>query len=210
MRTFSAQLAKVCPEDDSRFTMKTGPIKKSARIAEKVNEYNVENEGDLSKWPGICKVGDVLRVTICCVDGDAVFLAVQRIVEVFDLRDGNGRLKNMLGTRKHMPPRILINCVVRAANCTPIMAEIQVYLASIKHLADLQHRYYEIRRATGVDALIAEASAPAKPAEKADVNAAGPDEECKKAPEVELSAGPPDVIPEPTGCTGLGFVMLSF
>ena len=63
------------------------------------------------------------------------------IIETFDLRDGNGRLKNMLDTKKHMPPRILINCVVRAPGCPPIMAEIQVYLASIKKLADEQHHY---------------------------------------------------------------------
>ena len=97
-----------------------------------------------------------------CTDGDAIALALQRVIATFDLRDGNGRLKNMLDTKKHMPPRILINCVVRAAGCPPIMAEIQIYLDGIKKIADLQHRYYEIRRATALAELIAEANAHTK------------------------------------------------
>ena len=105
------------------------------------------------------QVGDVLRVTIKCVDGDSLGLALQRVIAIFDLREGNGRLKNLLSTRKHMPPRVLINCVVTAAGCPPIMAEIQIYHAGIKKIADLQHRYYEIRRATALSELIAEADA---------------------------------------------------
>ena len=84
------------------------------------------------------------------------------MITTFDLREGNGRLKNMLGTKKHMPPRILINCVVHAADCPPIMAEIQIYLAGIKKLADQQHRFYEIRRAKALSELLAEAAAHAK------------------------------------------------
>ena len=101
----------------------------------------------------------MLRVTIKCVDGDSLGLALQRVIAIFDLREGNGRLKNMLATRKHMPPRVLINCVVTAAGCPPIMAEIQIYHAGIKKIADLQHRYYELRRATALSELIAEADA---------------------------------------------------
>merc|ERR1712185_727119 len=162
MSTFTSKLDAICPSDDARFKLMVGPIKKPARIAVKVNEYKIENAGDLTKWPFICKVGDVLRVTIVCVDGDALYLAVQRVITTFDLRDGNGRLKNMLDTKKHMPARILINCVVRAPGCPPIMAEIQVYLASIKKLADEQHHYYEIRRASALAELIAENEAASK------------------------------------------------
>ena len=98
-----------------------------------------------------------MRVTVVCEDGESMDLAITRIMTTFDLHDGNGRLKNMLPTKKHMPPRVLINCVVRAAACSPIVAEIQVYLSSIKKLADLQHRYYEIRRASSFGELLAEA-----------------------------------------------------
>ena len=91
------------------------------------------------------------------MDGDSYGLALQRVITTFDLREGNGRLKNMLGTKKHMPPRILINCVVRAPGCQPIMAEIQVYLHDIKTIADRQHRYYEVRRAKAFSELQAKA-----------------------------------------------------
>merc|ERR1719240_844779 len=159
MDTFRSLLDQCCPRDDARYKLLVGPIKKPARIAVKVREYNKESNGDLTKWPFICQVGDVLRVTIVCMDGDSYGLALQRVIATFDLREGNGRLKNMLGTKKHMPPRILINCVVRAPGCQPIMAEIQVYLYGIKTIADRQHRYYEIRRAKAFSELQAEAAA---------------------------------------------------
>lgn len=139
---FTSLLSQICPSDDTRFELLVGPIKKPSRIAVKVHEYSDEHDGDLSDWPFISKVGDVLRVTIKCQDGDALFVALQRVITTFDLRDGNGRFKNMLATTKHMPPRCLINVVVRADGCAPIMAEIQVYLAAIKQIADDQHHYY--------------------------------------------------------------------
>ena len=55
MRTFTSKLGEICPSDDTRFKLMVGPIKKPARIAVKVNEYKIENEGDLTKWPFICK-----------------------------------------------------------------------------------------------------------------------------------------------------------
>ena len=118
LMTFLSQLEIVCPHGDARFNILVGPVKLPARIGVKVHEYADEHDG---KWPYISKVGDVLRVTIVCVDGDALFAAVQRVIQVFDLCDGNGRLKNMLGTKKHMPPRLLLNVVVRAQHCPPIM-----------------------------------------------------------------------------------------
>ena len=72
---------------------------------------------------------------------------------------GLAMLRERSPMQKHMPPRVLINCVVTAAGCPPIMAEIQIYHAGIKKIADLQHRYYEIRRATALSELIAEADA---------------------------------------------------
>ena len=55
MSTFSSKLGAICPTDDPRLELMVGPIKKPARIAVKVNEYKIENEGDLTKWPFICK-----------------------------------------------------------------------------------------------------------------------------------------------------------
>ena len=52
--TFTSQLGRVCPQDDARFTLLVGPIKKPARIAVKVKEY--KGESDPSEWPFICKV----------------------------------------------------------------------------------------------------------------------------------------------------------
>ena len=130
----------------------------------------------------------MLRVTIKCVDGDSLGLALQRVIAIFDLREGNGRLKNLLSTRKHMPPRVLINCVVTAAGCPPIMAEIQIYHAGIKKIADLQHRYYEIRRATALSELIAEADAAQSKQEKDDdLTQATPEE----LPGVSAASPPP-------------------
>ena len=98
----------------------------------------------------------MLRATIICGDGDAFSIAVQNIIKVFDVRDGNGRLKNMLGTTKPMPPRILFNVVVHASGCQPAVAEVQVYLSSIKAQADMGHVYYEITRASSLKELITE------------------------------------------------------
>ena len=54
LATFTSQLSRVCPQDDARFTLLVGPIKKPARIAVKVKEY--KGESDPSEWPFICKV----------------------------------------------------------------------------------------------------------------------------------------------------------
>ena len=61
----------------------------------------------------------------------------------FDVCEGNGRLKNMITTKEHMLPRIIINVTV--PDCAPIVAEIQCHLEGIKKITDWGHRYYEIR-----------------------------------------------------------------
>ena len=200
LSTFTSLPHQIC--DDPRIKLLVGPIKKPARISVKVAEYKEENEG---QWPFICKarvlvpslvvlrlvtrafppsapltaqqVGDVLRSTLVCQDGDSMHLAIERLIATFGLCEGNGRLKNLLPTTKHMPPRVLINCIVRAAGCTPIMAECQVYLAGIKKLADAQHRYYEIRRASALSELQAEADAHSKEPESSEPEASSEPEE---------------------------------
>ena len=98
----------------------------------------------------------MLRATIICSDGDSLAEALQRTIAMFDVRDGNGRLKNMLGTTRHMPPHILINAIVRAPGCLAMTAEIQIHLDRIKKITEDQHRYHEVRRASGLSELIAE------------------------------------------------------
>ena len=147
----------------------------------------------------------MLRATIVCANGDSYGLALQRVIATFDLREGNGRLKNMLNTTAMMPPRILINCAVRAPGCPPIIAEVQVYLDGIKKIADLQHRYYEIRRATAVSELVAEADLQATRAEaeapedaETPEDALEPDPDPKRTePEPPTSADLPPEAPEP-------------
>ena len=185
--TFVLKLREVCRRGDECLNLLVGPVKKPARIAVKTVEYRQENNGDLSKWPFTAKVrsvgsivrhcmmklrlqvGDILRVTIVAVDGTSLHRAVQDVIKTFDLREGNGRLKNMLKTKKHMPPRMLINVVVRAPGCQPMCGEIQIYLDKIKKLADLQHHYYEIRRAKSAAEILAE-SASRKSAVQHDTN----------------------------------------
>ena len=73
----------------------------------------------------------MLRATVVCADGDAL-LAVYRAIEVaFGLREGNGRLKNLLGTKAPTPPRMLLN-VVLPHEGGAVVAEIQLHLRRIK------------------------------------------------------------------------------
>ncbi len=102
---FLSLLETVCPRDDPRYKLQVGPIKKLERFVVKTAEYRAEAKGD-SKWPFVSQVGDLLRATLICVDGDALYGAVQRIIAVFDLREGNGRLKNMLGIRERRRSRL--------------------------------------------------------------------------------------------------------
>ena len=58
-------------------------------------------------WPHLQWVGDLLRASVLCMDFNRVAEAWRRVSSVsgFDVREGNGRLKNMLSTTKHQPPR---------------------------------------------------------------------------------------------------------
>ena len=65
MDTFRSLLDHCCPPDDARYKLLVGPIKKPARIAVKVREYNKENDGDPTKWPFICQVRTVAISHLC-------------------------------------------------------------------------------------------------------------------------------------------------
>ena len=99
------------------------------------------------------QVGDVLRATVICESGDALLLVYRAIERAFELREGNGRLKNVLNTKMPTPPRMLLNVMLDGE----MAAEIQLFLREIKELAVHDHKYYEVLRAGGLDELLAEA-----------------------------------------------------
>ena len=173
-RAFVGALHAAFPPRDARFHVIVGPIKLAERIAVKAGEYEAEAQAAAravggggggraaaSQWPFTPRVGDVLRATVTAVDGDAFLEALERVVRTFELREGNGRLKNMLRTTKLAPPRVLTNVVVRGAgaggDAPAALAEVQIYLKAIKLQAEMQHVYYEILRAHDAAELLAEA-----------------------------------------------------
>ena len=114
----------------------------------KVNEYAIDST---SKWPHSLSVGDVLRATLVCVHGDSLHEAWVRLSSPagFDLRPGNGRLKNLMATTEARPPCMLVNVIVDSdGGGRPVLAEVQIELLGIIRLAMAEHKYYEIRRAS--------------------------------------------------------------
>ena len=41
----------------------------------------------------------MLRATVLCADGDALHAALEAAIAAFDVREGNGRVKNLLAKR---------------------------------------------------------------------------------------------------------------
>ena len=112
----------------------------------KVHEYRLDKT---SKWPHALSVGDVLRATIVCADGDTLLEAWSLISSPtgFDVRPGNGRLKNLMATTLPRPPCMLINVIVDSDDGhRPVLAEVQIELRSIIELAMAQHKVRAIRR----------------------------------------------------------------
>ena len=56
MATFKSQLESAFPQNDKRFKLDVAPVKKLARIAVKVQQYQSKGTGDLSAWPSIREV----------------------------------------------------------------------------------------------------------------------------------------------------------
>jgi len=139
---------------DARVAILLPPIKSIERMLVKVHEYRLDKT---SKWPHSLSVGDVLRATIVCSDGDTLLEAWSLISSPtgFDVRPGNGRLKNLMATTLPRPPCMLINVIVDSDDGhRPVLAEVQIELRSIIELAMAQHKYYEIRRAKTVVEII--------------------------------------------------------
>ena len=133
-------------KNDARVAILLPPVKSIGRILAKVHEYSLDES---SKWPHSLSVGDVLRATIVCADGDFLLKAWSLISSPtgFDVRPGNGRLKNLMATTLPRPPCMLINVIVDSDDGhRPVLAEVQLELRSIIELAMAQHKVRALRR----------------------------------------------------------------
>ena len=131
---------------DARVAILLPPIKSIERMLVKVHEYRLDKT---SKWPHSLSVGDVLRATIVCADGDTLLEAWTLISSPtgFDVRPGNGRLKNLMATTLPRPPCMLINVIIDSDDGhRPVLAEVQIELRSIIELAMAQHKARTSRR----------------------------------------------------------------
>ena len=133
-------------KNDARVAILLPPVKSIARMLVKLHEYSLD---ETSKWPHSLSVGDVLRATIVCSDGDTLLEAWSLISSPtgFDVRPGNGRLKNLMATTLPRPPCMLINVIVDSDDGhRPVLAEVQIELRSITELAMAQHKARTSRR----------------------------------------------------------------
>ena len=107
------------------------------RIADKVSEA-------LDEFPRARTSKDVLRNTVVCVDGDA-FVAAYNFIDAEFKLGKRGRVKNYLAHTGFQPPRMLLNIFheprERETNpCLEMLAEVQIYLDSIKEITDSSHK----------------------------------------------------------------------
>lgn len=171
------------------------PVKGEPRMKFKVLEYRdemrnpadgavaeatlVEGADGTRRWrpEALEQLGDCLRCTVECTTGDVVWAAYEAIRDGFDLKPGNGRLKNNMDPELNnmdsadpKPPDILINVVLGTNDeiIYPMVAEIQVHLAAINLLKHENHILYKVRRAENASELrqstISASAEPATPA----------------------------------------------
>ena len=87
------------------------------------------------------QVGDMIRATIVCIDGDAVFEAWKRCSSDagFRITPDHGRLKNSFGTKNELP-KMLCNVHIEEKGYLPCVAEIQILLHDIYEIKNMSHR----------------------------------------------------------------------
>jgi serine/threonine protein kinase len=160
-------------------TVEIAPVKGVPRMEFKVLEYRGElRERDgavpeatllvsadgTRRWrpEALEQLGDCLRCTVECETGDGVWAAFEAIRDGFDLKPGNGRLKNNMDPKinnmdsdEAKPPDMLINVVLGTNDAIiyPMVAEIQVHLAAINRLKHENHILYKVRRALNASEL---------------------------------------------------------
>ena len=81
--------------EDEQFALLVAPVKNIDRTREKIREMRQEFGDDMSKWPLVEMVGDLLRASVVCRTMDDVNTAWGVLEEGFDVRPGHGRLKNV-------------------------------------------------------------------------------------------------------------------
>ena len=84
-------------------------------------------------------MGDILRATIVCVDGESILEAFNRCSRHFMITPEHGRAKNDFGTSVPVP-RMLLNVIVDDPDSLPVIAEIQIHLLGIYKIKELNHR----------------------------------------------------------------------
>ena len=139
----------------SRWVM-VAPVKKGERMKVKVQEYAEENEAEPNSWPHIANLGDTLRAMVVCKNAREIRRTWEALQRRFDIREGNGRLKNRFATagKKGAPtPDMLMNAVFQVEGAIPMPVEIQIHHAEILPLKEEEHFLYEIRRAKAVKEL---------------------------------------------------------
>lgn len=124
----------------------------------------------------IAKVRDSLRCTVDCKNGRSVWKTFQEMQAGFDLREGNGRLKNNMKPENNnmgmgaaaKPPDMLANVILKPNKefgiTYPMVVEVQIHLREINHLKHQNHILYKIKRAESAAQLRASAPPTSHPA----------------------------------------------
>ena len=143
--------------EDEHFALLIPPVKNAERTREKIREARKEFSDDVSKWPLVELIGDLLRASVVCLTMDDFSSAWATLASGFDVREGHGRLKNNLTSQVPRPPDLLVNVVVEPPGCHSLMGEVQIHLRDVLLLKeDTIHRLYEVVRTSSLEALLEE------------------------------------------------------
>lgn len=104
------------------------------------------------------QVGDMIRATIVCVHGDGILEAWKRCSSDagFRITPDHGRVKNSFRSKGELPKLLCNVHMDELAGYLPIVAEIQILLLGVYEIKSFNHRFYRIRRAPSLEALLAE------------------------------------------------------
>ena len=122
------------------------------------------------------QVGDMIRATIVCVDGDGILEAWTRCSSDagFRITPDHGRVKNSFRSEGELPKLLCNVHMDELAGYLPIVAEIQILLLGVYEIKSFNHRkcarrvrvarhhgsplagFYRIRRAPSIEVLLAE------------------------------------------------------
>jgi hypothetical protein len=135
------------------------PVKGAPRMKAKVVEWRQkEKEKERENWPHITWLGDALRASVVCEDGQSVAETWSRLRDTFDIFECKnnfataGKDPNPEHWWTERPPDMLINGVLKVDGCMPVRFEVQVHHKDILERKEKQsHLLYEIQRAASVE-----------------------------------------------------------